>query len=197
MTSLVARQNSLSRLSYHRGATGRGGAPVLIDSTASGRGYTREPIITVSGLDEQGPQPMRMGGWSLGCQGRAVAKASAQRGGDPAAAVRARAGVMVKLAAKCLLAGESGPPAAISPAAHTGLERAPWARARPAEKAARLPTVPRRVAAPAEKRWGKRRWERRETSAAWGQERWKSGVLLALGTRPRLARAVEQCPGRV
>lgn len=61
-----------------------------------------------------------------------------------AAAVRARhrlprAGAMVKLAAKCLLAGESGPPVPIHPAGHRGLERALWDGARPAAQAARLP----------------------------------------------------------
>lgn len=86
---------------------------------------------------------MGMGGWSLGCQGHAVAKAAVA---ILAAAVRARhrrrlprAGAMVKLAAKCLLAGESGPPVPIRPAGHRGLERALWDGARPAAQAARLP----------------------------------------------------------
>lgn len=43
-----------------------------------------------------------------------------------------RAGAMVKLAAKCLLAGESGPSGPIRPAGGRGLERAPWGGARPA-----------------------------------------------------------------
>lgn len=87
-----------------------------------------------------------------------------------AAAVRARcrrlprAGAMVKLAAKCVLAGESGPPAPIRPAGHRGLERAPWGGLRPAAQAARLPTASRRGAAPPERRWG--RGDRREVSTS-------------------------------
>ncbi|XP_063251883.1 intraflagellar transport protein 27 homolog isoform X2 [Prinia subflava] len=109
-----------------------------------------------------------------GASGRSVARATRSprpRLGAVAAAAAAlrarrrhppRAGAMVKLAAKCLLAGESGPPAPVRPAGHRGLERAPWGEARPAAQAARLPTGSRRGAAPAEKRWRKRRQERRD-----------------------------------
>lgn len=174
MTSLVARQNSPSHRPYRHGATGRGGAPALIDSPASGRGETNEPITTVGGPDEQGPQPMGRGKRSLGCQDHAVAKAAVSAVAAAAAAVRAgcrhlpRAGAMVKLAAKCVLAGESGPPAPIRPASHSGVERAPWGGVRPAAQAARLPTASRRGAAPPQRRWG--RGDRREvrTSAAGG-----------------------------
>lgn len=108
-----------------------------------------------------------------GASGRSVAGATRLPRPRPSAvavagaAVRAhchhllQAGAMVKLAAKCLLAGESGSPAPTRPAGHRGLERAPWGGARPAAQAAWLPTASRRGAAPPEKRWGKRRRERR------------------------------------
>lgn len=187
MTSLVARQNSPSRLPYRRGATVRGGVSDLIDSTCRGRGETKEPIIPVGGLDEQSPQPMGMGGWSLGCQGHAVAKGSAQRGGGP----RCRRPSLPPPPAPGRRDGEARcqvpagrwvwPARSIRPAAHTGLERAPWGRARPAAEAARLPTAPRRGAAPLVKRWGKRPWERREDLGCLGTGAVNSCVLLPLG----------------
>lgn len=109
---------------------------------------TKQPITTADGLDGHDPQPIRAGGRSLGCQGRAVAKAAAQRCGGPRCPFRARrrpparAGAMVKLAAKCLLAGECGPHDPIRPAGYRGLERALWRGARPAARAARFPSAP-------------------------------------------------------
>lgn len=97
--------------------------------------------------------------WERAC-GRSVARTARLPGprlgavAAPAAAVRARrlprAGAMVKLAAKCLLAGESDPPAPIRTAGCRGLE--PRGGARPATQAARLPTAPRGGAAPPEQR---------------------------------------------
>lgn len=60
---------------------------------------------------------------------------------------------MVKLAAKCVLAGESGPPGPIRPSGGGGLERAPWGGARPAAG---------------------RRWDARAPSA-WGEPRVDGG----------------------
>lgn len=186
------------RLSYQKGRGGSG----LNDRTLGGREKTTEPITTPGSIDEQSSQPTELGGrWppqgggALGCYGRAVAKAAAAAAAIPARRRLPRAGAMVKLAAKCLLAGESGPSGPIRLAGFRGLERAPWGGARPAAGAALGRPAPlREEGAPERGRAGRRpgfsqplvegsprrrrngqRGDRRGvgTSAPSGRERWE------------------------
>lgn len=151
-------------------------------------------------------QPSWAGGGLLKEAGRSVARAApllrpwqsavaAAAAAIPARRRLPRAGAMVKLAAKCLLAGESGPSGPIRLAGFRGLERALWGGARPAAGAALGRPAPlREEGAPERGRAGRRpvfsqplvegsprrrrngeRGDRREvgTSAPSGRERWE------------------------